>query len=185
MKRSKPQTIPVIDERQQAITGKALNIAGAFLAFCMIIAVICDLIICGEPGWELAALIGGCLIFLIANKKLGNIQPPKSWCGKDLPTGDSPEETSQRKASYLMNSLLIGGVFALADVLLLSMGKEISDAEMVKLLFPNCSYPLVVVITTILTFVIFFGISYLINYLFHEKYELKAYRKMLSELEDN
>lgn len=184
-KKTKAQNIPVMDERQQNITGKALNIAGAFLALCMIIAVICDLILSGEPGWELFALVGSCIVFLIANKKLGNIQAPKNWYGKELPTGDSREDKTTRRNSYIIDSLLLGGTFTLTETLLMVFGKDdLAELEMVKSLIPNGSYGLLVVVTALLTFVIIFGISFLVNYLFHEKYEVKAYRKMLSDLED-
>ncbi len=185
-KKTKAKNTPVMDERQKEITGKALNLAGAFLALCLLIAVVCDLIIKGEPGWELFALISSCIVFLIANKKLGNIQAPKSWCGKELPTGDSREEKAERRKSYIINSLLIGGTFTLTETLLLLFGKDdLAELEMVKSLIPNGSYGLLVVVTALLTFVIFFGISFLVNYLFHEKYEVKAYRKMLSDLEED
>ena len=177
---------PVMDERQEEISRRAWNLAGAFLALCLVIAVICNLILTRDPGWELFALIGGCFVFLIANKKLGNIQAPKSWIGKELPTGDSPEEKSTRRSSYLLNSLLISGTFTVMEILMMAFGKdELAELEMVKSLIPNGSYGLLVTITALLTFVIFFGISFSVNYLYHEKYELKAYRKMLSDLEED
>ena len=185
MKKAKKQATPVMDERQQGITGKALNFAGAFLALCMVIAVVCDLILSGEPGWELFALIGSCFVFLIANKKLGNIQPPKSWCGKDLPTGDSPEERALRRKDYFIDGLFTGGIFAIMEVLLFLFGKEdLTELEIVKSLFPRGNFGLWVTVTVLLTFVIFLCISFAVNYLYHEKYELKAYRKMLSDLEE-
>lgn len=177
--------MPVMDERQREISGKALNIAGAFLALCMVIAVICDLIISGEPGWELFALVGACLVFLIANKKLGDIQPPKSWTGKNLPTGDSPEDKAQRRKSYVMNSLLIGGVFAVMDIILFVIGKEdLAELEIVKKLIPNGSFAVLVGATALLSFVSLFAVSLLVDYLYHEKYELRAYRKMLAQLDE-
>ena len=186
MKHSKKPNVPVVDERQQEITRRALNFSGFFLALCLIIAVICDLIIYRKPGWELFALIGSSIVFLIANKKLGNIQPPKSWHGTDLPVGDSSEDRATRKKSYLIDALLIGGSFTAADTALMIFAKEnITDWEPLKALIPSEDYGLLVTLTAVLTFVIIFGISFLVNYLFHEKYELKAYRKMLSELDED
>lgn len=185
MKKTKNQSNPVMDERQREITGKALNIAGGFLALCMVIAVILDLILTGEPGWEFFALVGACLVFLIANKRLGDIQPPKSWCGKLLPTGDSREDKAIRRRSYLINSLLLGGVFGFMDVILYYGNKEyIADMAMVQELFPSLQPTVLMAITALLVFIIIFGISYLVEYLYHEKYELNAYRKMLADLDE-
>lgn len=185
-KKTKVETTPVMDERQKEITGKALNLAGAFLALCLLIAVVFDLIITGEPGWELFALVGSCLVFLISNKVLGNIEAPKSWCGKELPVGDKPEDKATRRNSYLINALLIGGTFTLVETLLMVLGKEdLAELEMVKTLIPNGSYGLLVAVSAALSFAILFGVAFLVNYLYHEKYELKAYRKMLSDLEED
>ena len=185
-KKTNEQTTPVMDERQKEIAGKALNLAGGFLALCMVIAVACDLIIKGETGWEFFALIGACFVFLIANKVMGNIEAPKSWCGKTLPVGDQPEEKATRRNSYLMNALLIGGTFTVMEGILLLLGKDdLAELDMVQTLIPNGDYGLLVAITVSLTFVIFFGISFLVNFLYHEKYELKAYRKMLADLDED
>lgn len=186
MKKDKKPNAPVVDERQQEITRRALNFAGAFLALCLLIAVICDLVIYREPGWELFALVGSCIVFLIANKKLGNIQPPKSWHGTDLPTGDTPEEKSARKTSYIIDALIISGSFAVVETLLMIFTKDsLAELEMVRAFLPSGDYGLLVTLTAVLSFLILFGISFLVNYLYHEKYELKAYRKMLAELEDD
>ena len=72
------------------------------------------------------------------------------------------------------------------EVILLLLGKDdLAELEMVQALIPNGDYGLLVTVTVSLTFVIFFGISFLVNFLYHEKYELKAYRKMLSDLEED
>ncbi len=180
----KQTNTPVMDERQLEITGKALNIAGGFLALCMVVAVIIDIVTTGEAGWELFALIGSCLVFLIASRKLGDIQPPKNWYGKFLPTGNSQKDRSIRKKSYLISSIVFAGTFALMDILLILFGEEhLTDLEFMQQWFSSLGKLPLTLITAGITFLMIFAVSYPTEYLYHEKYELAKYHKMISALD--
>ena len=70
------------------------------------------------------------------------------------------------------------------DVVMIVFGREVADMEIVKKLFPTMNLPMITLTTGILSFLVMFIFSFSVDYLYHEKHELKAYRKMIAGLDD-
>ncbi len=174
-----------MDERQKSILVKAQAIAGVFLMLCVVASLVYDIITTGDAGWELWALIGTALVMLISRRVMGDVEAPKDIFNRPLPTGNSKEDRRRRKIDYAVQSLLFAGVVAVMDVVLIGFGKdEVTDMELTKLLFPSLGHVTTVIVTAVIAFATMFVISYAAEYLVNECYVVKAYNRMLNELED-
>jgi len=177
---------PEMDERQKTILFKSAAIAGGFALLCIVASLIYDIVVTGDAGWELWALIGTSLVLLISRRMMGDVEAPKDIFDKPLPTGNSKEDRRRRKIDYLLQSLLFGGVFAVMDIVLIGFGKDdVTDMELTKLLFPSLDHITATAVTAVIAFVTMFVISYAIDYVIKEHYIIKSYNRMLEQLDED
>lgn len=185
MKMKQNENNNVMDERQSQIMDKALASAGVFAVLCLTVATVVRIVTTGDAGWELFAIVGYCLVLLIANRKFGNIEAPEDVWGKPMPTGDSKEERRIRKKNYALGSLAFAAAWAVMDVILILLGKtDVTDFDIAKELFPNVAFGWVVVVTAVIAFVSMFAVSYTFDYLIGEKYKVKRYNEMIARLDE-
>ncbi len=185
MKTNKNNTV-VVDERQKQIRKTAGVIAGAFLLVCFIGQGIYNIATTGDIGWEIWAIIGYTLIFSISCNVLGDIEEPRSISGRPLPTGSSKADRLARIKDYVFDSVLFALACAVMDVILIGFGAEdITDLEIIKLLFPSFNKTGIVILTCIFAFVTMFIISFIFDYLIGEKYKIAKYNKMIAELDED
>lgn len=123
-------------------------------------------------------------MFLLASRKLGDVQPPKDWMGKPLPTGSSKKEKTKRRRSYVIESLLFGAIFGIMDIILFVFGKdELSDLELVSSIFPSLKGVALIAVTAAISFAVMFTVSFVFEYMVKEGFQVPRYNRMVAELE--
>ncbi len=173
-----------MDERQQAITLKAIAFGGIFVVLCMIVAIAVDIVNTGDVGWEFWALIGASLVMLISRRVMGDVEAPKDMFNRPLPTGDSKEDRRERKKDYALQSLVFASAFAVMDLVLAGFGVEdLSDLEFIQAVLPSANHVTAVAVTVVFAFVSMFAVSYVCEYLIGEQYKVKTYNRMMAELD--
>jgi len=183
--KNKRKNINVMDERQSQITQRAIACGFAFLIICLLIVTIYDLVTTDEIGWELFGIIGASAVVMIARRIMGDVEQPKDYKGRPLPTGNTRIERRTRVKSYAVESLISGAVFGALDILLFLFGeKEGSEEELAQIIFPSLSKELTVAVTAIIAFAVFFAVSFLFEYLVGELYAVRRYNKMISQLDE-
>ncbi|MBE6925165.1 MAG: hypothetical protein E7466_08040 [Ruminococcaceae bacterium] len=180
---TKTQNIEPMDERQRQITGTAIVYGYLFLVLCLIASTVYRIVTTGEAGWELFALVGSCLVIIIARRMLGDVEQPLDHKNRPLPLGDSKADKRVRRKSYAFGSVLFGAAFAVMDIILLGFGEtELTDYELTQAIFPKLNKGLTVAITAIIAFVTMFLVSYIFDYLVGE-WRVKRYNKMIAQLD--
>jgi hypothetical protein len=175
-----------MDERQVQINTKAMAWGYGFLCLCLIASMIYNLVTTESLGWEFWALIGACLVTIIARRFLGDVEQPRDIHNRPLPTGSSKEDRSRRKKDYCLQSLLFAAVCTAMDILLIGFGKDdVADLELTQLLLPGLNHWTAVAVSAVVAFVSTFLISYLFDYLIGEYYTVRRYNKMIAELDDD
>lgn len=174
----------VPDERQKEIYRKSCCAAYIFLVLCVGASLIHKVITTESMSWEFWALIGCCLVTLIAKRVLGDIEEPKSIWGKPLPTGNSKQDRRARKKDYAQGSLFFALGMTVGDILLVSTGtNDLEELELAEYLFPSLDRIPTIAITALLAFAGAFVVSYVFEYIVGEKFKVARYSKMISELD--
>lgn len=177
---------PIVDEREQLISMKSCIAGFVFVLVCLVVATVYDIVKYGEPGWEIWGFLGACLVIVIANRSLGNVEQPKDIFNRPLPTGNTKEERKKRFVAYVLDSLMFGAIFAVMDVIFfLGIEEDITDMEMAKTLFPNLGDVELIIVAVLIGFVSMFVISLVFDYLVGEFYKVRRYNKMLAELDND
>ena len=172
------------DERQQAITNKAMAAAFVFLLLCLFAATIYRIVTTDNVGWDLFAILGGCAVILIARRIMGDIEEPKDVYNRPLPLGNSKQDKWVRKKNYAKSSGIFALTFAVMDILLIGFGKEsVTDYEVAEILFPTLNKTTTIAVTAVIAFVSMFAVSYIFDYLVGE-HKVKKYNQMLKELDE-
>ncbi len=173
-----------MDERQKEIRLKAIAFGGVFVVLCLIIAIAVDIVNTGDVGWEFWALIGASFVVVISRRIMGDVEAPKDFFDRSLPTGDTKEDRRYRKMDYARKSALFAGVFAVMDVLLIGFGaEELTDLVLTEMLFPSLGHAATTAVTAVIVFVTMFVISYVCEYLIGEYYKVKTYNRLMAELD--
>ena len=175
-----------MDERQVQINIKAMAWGYFFLGLCLIAAMIYNIITTESLGWEFWALIGGCLVTIIARRFLGDVEQPRDIHNRPLPTGSSKEDRRLRHKNYAKESLCFAGGCTALTLLLISFGKDdTADLQLTQLLFPELNHWIAVAISAVLSFTATFVFSYIVDYLVGEFFTLRRYHKMIAQLEED
>ncbi|MBR6645139.1 MAG: hypothetical protein IKL21_05185 [Clostridia bacterium] len=184
MKKENNQIKPM-DERQSAITNKAIVFAYLFLVLCLFIVTIYKIVTTSEAGWELFAIIGSAAVILIARSIMGDVEQPLDYKNRPLPTGSSKPERIARIKHYAVGSFFFGLTFAVMDVLLMLFGvNEMTDMDLTEVIFPSLGKGTTIAVTAVITFVTMFIVSFIFDYLIGEFYKIKRYNKMIAELDE-
>lgn len=178
------QQTEVMDERQRQINIRAMANGFVFLLLCLIISMFYKLFTTDDPGWEMWAMLGSCLVLVISRRVLGDVEQPKDIFDKPLPTGSTREDKAARKKNYVLQSVIFAVVCAVMDVLFISTAEnENVDYELTQLLFPDLSRGAAIAVTAVISFVVMFLVSYLFEFLVGEFYTLRRYNKMIAEFD--
>ena len=176
--------IQPMDERQSQITNKAIVFGFIFLVVCLLVATVYKIVTTGEAGWELFAIVGASAVILIARRLMGDVEQPKDYKDRPLPTGNTKAERFTRIKNYVVNSTIFGAVFGVMDILLVAFSEnEVSEYKLAEVIFPNLSYGLTIAVTAVLAFLTMFVVSFVFDYLVGEFFKVKRYNKMIAELE--
>ena len=171
------------DERQKAIQEKAGAFAGFFLMCVVGVVMIYKVIVYETLGWEFWALIGYCVVLAIVNS-ISNIEAPKNFMGKSLPTGNTKEEKKTRRISYFFDGLAFSLFCTVMDILLFVTDDEmLSDMEFVKELLPNLEGVALIAVTAMFSFVVGLICGYAVSAAFGA-FQVRRYNKMLAEFDE-
>ncbi len=185
MKKKENNQVKPLDERQSAITNKAIVFAYLFLVLCLLIATIYKIATTSEAGWELFAIICSGMVILIARSIMGDVEQPLDYKNRPLPTGNSKPERIARIKDYVVRSVFFGATFAVMDILLMLFGeKEFTDMELTEVIFPSLGKGATIAVTAVISFASGFIISFIFDYLIGEFYKVKRYNKMIAELDE-
>ncbi len=185
MKNKENNFIKPFDERQNAITNKAVVWGYIFLVICLLAVTIYKIATTSEAGWELFAIIGSAAVILIARNVMGDVEQPLDYKNRPLPTGNSKPERFARIKNYAVGSFFFGLTFAVIDVLLMLLGEnEMTEMELTEIIFPSLGKGATIAVTAVISFVSMFIISFIFDYLIGEFYKVKRYNKMIAELDD-
>lgn len=169
----------MMDERQELNAGKA---ALAVLGIIMLVCV-------GILAWEyirtnnvtntpaIVTMIGAGGLFVVFQRMFG-AEAPRTVFGRELPTGPSPAERSERKRAYAVDA----ATFAVALVVFAVVGFFMGDAEALDTIaIPGLgSGTVALVAATAIGTVLGFGIFYGLNYLFGESASRSVERAIAS-----
>ena len=175
-----------MDERQIQITVKALAISGIFLGLCIAASMIYKMVALEIFGWEFWALVGACLVFVCARGSLGDVEQPKNFMNKPIPTGNTPEERRIRKKDCAIQSLMFAGFCTALDILLVVFGgREITENDLSMIFAPVLGKGLSIAISLVVSIGLRFIITYLVYYMIIDKYKVKKYNDMIDQLEED
>jgi ABC-type Fe3+ transport system permease subunit len=185
MKKNKEKkNFKLLDERQNQIVQKAFANGYVFLVVYLIGIILYKFATDGDPIWELIGVLASALIVVVSRRLMGDIEQPVDYLNRPLPTGSSKPEKQKRFKSYLINSIMFGLGFAVMDViLLLSVGYDFLEHEVIKEILPNVNNTLTIALSAIAVFAAGFIVSFIFEYLIGECYEVKRYNKMISQLD--
>lgn len=97
-----------MDERQELNAGKAAMIVLMLVVLVALGVLVQDYLADHEVtnGWAIATVLGAGGLFVLLNHLFG-AEAPKDLLGRELPTGDTPQEKAERRRSYLVNAVLL------------------------------------------------------------------------------
>lgn len=153
-----------MDERQELNAGKAAMIVLMLVVLVALGVLVWDYLADHEVTntWAIVTLLGAGGLFVLLNHLFG-AEAPKDIFGRDLPTGDSAAERSERRRSYLLSAV----VLALGLTVIGVGGLLLGDREAMDWLPTFMAGTVGLVLTGIVSFVaevaIFYGVNHVLG----------------------
>lgn len=130
--------------------------------------------------WEIGLLVLMPLIICIGLRCEKAVMIPKTLSGKEIDKEMTPKAKSNRKRSYLFDSILFAVGLTAASIVAYCFGAK--DAIDIYLI-PNISKSASMMVSFFLEFAGLFIVSYFVDYLWGE-HTVKQYNKIINEFDD-
>ena len=165
------------DERTAKNTGTAAVVTLALIWAALIIIGIYKTIKFGAESTteEILIFLGSLLVFLIFKHRKDDVDLPESFLGKPLPTGLHGVDKKARIKSYIIDSLINGGILAVLNISLHEINPNFSFTTID---FSNTV--LTILINGVMDLAVMSAVFMLINYIWGE-HNIKKYNKLLEE----
>lgn len=165
------------DERTAKNTGTAAVVTLALIWAALIIIGIYKTIKFGAESTteEILIFLGSLLVFLILKHRKDDVDLPESFLGKPLPTGLHGADKKARIKSYIIDSLINGGILAVLNISLHEINPNFSFTTID---FSNTV--LTILINGVMDLAVMSTVFMLINYIWGE-HNIKKYNKLLEE----
>ena len=169
------------DERTAKNTGAAAVITLALVWVALIIIGIYKTVKFGAESTteEILIFLGSLLVFLIFKHRKEDVDLPESFLGKPLPTGLRGEDKKLRIKSYIVDSLINGGILTVLNI---SLNKINPNFSFTTIDFSNSV--LTILINGAIDLIVLSAVFMLINYIWGE-HNIKKYNKLIEDDEED
>jgi len=113
-------------------------------------------------GWAVATMLGAGGLFVILNHLFG-AEAPKTVTGRELPTGNTPEERRERRRSYLVSAIVLSAGVTAIGLGALLLGDRAAMDFLPTFMDGTAGLVATAVVSLIAEVAVFFGINYLLG----------------------
>ena len=172
-----------MDERQKLNSVKPLAITVAVTYIYLLVETFYKFISTKDIfncTWEIGLLVLMPIIICVVLRSEKEVMIPNTLSGKEIDKNMTPKAKSNRKRSYLFDSILFAGGLTAASIAAYCFG--VKDAIDIYLI-PNLSESASMMVSFFLEFTGLFIVSYLVDYIWGE-HSVKQYNKIINEFDD-
>lgn len=173
-----------MDERQKQINFKAISVGWGVLVICLCGEIIYKTLKEMNCAFEWIVLFASFLAVSVSRRIFGDIQCPRGFTGKPLPTGYAKADKKKRRVNYLLESLVFSGILTLILSLAIAFGTDTSGTLIIEIFSFGGTYHAisVFILCAVAFFILVTGIGFWACYMEKEQ-KLTEYNRICAELE--